>query len=79
MASTSRGISPQIPQALAEFDLLPNSAHVDIHVVKGVLGCSDSYVWAKVKSGELSKPHKFGRASRWNVGDLRAYVARNAQ
>jgi predicted DNA-binding transcriptional regulator AlpA len=34
-----------------------------------------STIWARVARGELPKPRKFGRSTRWRVGDLRAVLA----
>lgn len=69
-----------IPQALAEFDRLPDSANVDIHVVAGILSCGHSTIWARLKHNDplIPKPRKFGRSTRFNVGELRAALAAHA-
>lgn len=65
----------KISATLANFDLLPASAYVDIDVVVGVLSCGKSTVWAWVKSQRLPEPRKFGRSTRWQVGDLRRVLS----
>jgi predicted DNA-binding transcriptional regulator AlpA len=61
-----------IPDALKNFDLLPDSAYVAQPVVEGLYDCSGSTVWRMVKRGELPAPHKItDRSSRWQVGELR--------
>ncbi len=65
----------EMPFALAEFDRLPDSAHVNIKVVAGLYGSGISTIWAKLKRREIPNPHKFGRSTRWNVGDLRAALS----
>ncbi len=64
--------SRALPVALENFDRLPASAFVNVHVVCGVYGRSKAAVWRDIASGRVPRPHKFGRASRWNVGELRA-------
>jgi predicted DNA-binding transcriptional regulator AlpA len=61
-----------IPDALKNFDLLPDSAFVKQEVVEGLFACSPSTVWRMVKRGELPQPHKItARSSRWQAGELR--------
>jgi hypothetical protein len=69
MAKTSK--KRTIPDALKNFDSLPDSAHVRVPVVKGLFGCSDATVWRMVDRGRL-KPRKLSeRVTGFNVGDLR--------
>lgn len=63
-----------IPQDLSNFDALPNSAHVGVEVIAGILGCKPSAIWARLRAGTIPKPVKFGAHTRWNVGEIRAYV-----
>jgi hypothetical protein len=56
---------------LATFPTLPNEAHVDVHVVARLYGCSTASVWRRARIGVIVKPKKFGASSRWNVGELR--------
>lgn len=61
-----------IPEALANFDSLPDSAYVRLPVVCALFGYSDSTAWRRVKAGDLPSPEKLGpRVTAWNVGKLR--------
>ncbi|MEP6605180.1 MAG: AlpA family phage regulatory protein [Nitrosospira sp.] len=61
-----------IPQALVNFDLLPDSANVRLPVVMGLYGISAASVWRGVKAGRIPKPRKLStRTTTWNVGQLR--------
>lgn len=71
--------TPQIPYALANFDVLPDAAHVREPVVKALFGVSHATVWRWVKRGRLPAPRKLSaRVSGWNVGDLRKSLAMDA-
>lgn len=56
---------------LADFDHLPNAAHVDVNVVAALFGCKPPTIWARLRRNELPQPRKFGSHTRWNVGELR--------
>ena len=61
-----------LPDALVNFDLLPDSANVRQPVVEGLFGCSSATVWRMVKRGTLPAPRKLSaRVTAWNVGALR--------
>lgn len=65
-----------IPDALKNFDSLPDSANVRQPVVQGLIGCSAATVWRMVKRGSLPTPRKLSeRVTAWNVGDLRKVLA----
>lgn len=65
-----------IPDALKNFDLLPDSANVRQPVVEALWGCSGSTVWRMVKSKKIPSPRKLSdRVTAWNVGDLRKALA----
>lgn len=67
-----------LPSALVNFDLLPDSAHVRLPVVKGLHACSAATVWRGVKKGTIPKPVKLSaRTTGWNVGQLRQSLARH--
>lgn len=60
-----------IPDALKNFDSLPDSANVRQPVVEALFGCSAATVWRMVKRGTL-KPRKLSeRVTAFNVGELR--------
>jgi predicted DNA-binding transcriptional regulator AlpA len=64
-----------IPDALANFDSLPDAAHCRDKVVAGLIGCSVPTVWRMARDGRLPKPRKLSdRVTAWNVGQLRAVL-----
>lgn len=69
---TRRTKLSSVPDALKNFDSLPDSALVQQVIVEGLFGCSGSTIWRMVKRGELPKPLKItNRSIRWQVGQLR--------
>ena len=65
-----------IPDALKNFDSLPDSANVRQPVVQALYGCSAATVWRMVKRGTLPAPRKLSeRVTAWNVGALRKALA----
>ena len=61
-----------IPDALKNFDSLPDSANVRLPIVAALVGCSSATVWRMVKRGTLPAPRKLSeRVTAWNVGELR--------
>ena len=61
-----------IPHQLEHFDKLPNSAHVRLPVVAGLLGVCGSTVWRRVQAGAIPKPKELSENVRaWHVGELR--------
>ncbi len=65
-----------IPDALRNFDSLPDAANVRDKVVAGLWGCSIPTVWRMAKDGRLPRPRKLSeRVTAWNVGQLRAALS----
>ncbi|NBQ69366.1 MAG: transcriptional regulator [Nitrosomonadaceae bacterium] len=65
-----------IPEALKNFDQLPDSANVRQPVVQALYACSPASVWRGVNAGRIPKPRKLSpRTTCWNVGELRAALA----
>ncbi len=65
-----------IPDALKNFESLPDSANVRQPVVEGLFACSSATVWRNVKKGIIPAPRKLSeRVTAWNVGDLRKALA----
>lgn len=65
-----------IPDALKNFDSLPDAANVRQPVVEALIGCSSTTIWRMVKRGDLPAPRKLSsRVTAWNVGDLRKALA----
>jgi predicted DNA-binding transcriptional regulator AlpA len=68
-----------IPEALANFDQLPNSAYIRLPVLKRLYGISAASCWRGVKNGTIPKPSKLSeRCTAWNVGLIRAALAEKA-
>ena len=62
----------KIPEALKNFDILPDSANVRQPVVQALFACSAATVWRMVKRGTLPAPRKITpHISAWNVAELR--------
>lgn len=75
-ATIKEAAANTIPDALENFDRLPDSAHVRQPVVEALFGCSSASVWRRVGQGRLPKPQKFSpRVTTWNVGELRRTLA----
>lgn len=64
-------VEKAIPDALAHFDSLPDSANVRQPVVEALFACSGTTVWRRVKAGVIPQPKKLGSITAWNVGELR--------
>jgi predicted DNA-binding transcriptional regulator AlpA len=70
--SNSPRLTPSIPDALKNFDSLPDSAHVRQPVVEALFACSGATVWRRVKAGTLPQPRKLSqRVTAWNVAEIR--------
>ncbi len=69
-------LSADIPAALKNFDSLPDSASVRLPVVQGLYGCSPATAWRWVREGKMPQPKRRGRITSWNVGELRASLAK---
>jgi len=65
-----------IPDALKNFDSLPDSASVRLPVVMALKACSAATIWRMVRRGDLPAPRKQSeRISAWRVGELRKALA----
>lgn len=61
-----------IPDALRNFDALPDSANVRLPVVAALFACGPATVWRRVKKGALPAARKLSEGvTAWNVGELR--------
>ena len=61
----------KVPEELAFFDQLPDSANVRLKTVKKLLGISAATVWRQAGK-TLPAPRKISsRITVWNVGQLR--------
>ena len=68
--------SGAIPDALKNFDSLPDSAIVRDKVVAGLFGCSVPTVWRMSSDGRIPKPVRPSRRiTGWVVGGLRKVLS----
>ena len=71
------GAPPAIPDALRNFDALPDAAIVRDKVVAGLFGCSVPTVWRMARDGRIPKPVKPSlRVTGWRVGGLREALSK---
>ncbi len=65
-----------IPDALANFDQLPDSAYIRLTVMIGLFGISAASIWRGVKSNSIPKPIKLTeRTTAWSVRLVREALA----
>lgn len=77
--TTNSVINRAIPEALAHFDQLPDSAYIRLPVMRGLYGISSASIWRGVKSGLICKPVKISeRCTAWSVRLVRADLALKA-
>ncbi len=76
---TQAGPAAHIPDALRNFDALPDSANVRLPVVAALFACSTVTVWRRVKKGTLPAGRKLSEGvTAWNVGELRKALSGEA-
>lgn len=72
-------LTKAIPEALANFDLLPDSAYIRLPVMKGLYGVSGASIWRGVKNLKIPSPVKLTeRTTAWSVKLVRADLAMKA-
>lgn len=65
-----------IPDALANFDQLPDSAYIRLPVMIGLFGVSAASIWRGVKNQSIPTPVKLTeRTTAWNVRLVREALA----
>lgn len=65
-----------IPDALANFDRLPDSAYIRLPVMIGLFGVSAASIWRGVKNQSIPTPVKLTeRTTAWNVRLVREALA----
>ncbi len=69
--SSQASLKPAHQNSLEAFDRLPDSAHVRLPVVAALHGIATVTVWRWSLQGKLPAPHRRGRITTWNVGELR--------
>ena len=69
-------LTKSIPEALTNFDNLPDSAFIRLPTLKRLYGVSAATIWRGVKNGSIVAPAKLSeRCTAWNVGKVRAALA----
>jgi predicted DNA-binding transcriptional regulator AlpA len=72
-------IPQSIPEALASFDQLPDSAYVRLNTVRRLYGVSAATIWRNCKKRTMPCPVKLSeRCTAWSVKALRADLAAKA-
>jgi predicted DNA-binding transcriptional regulator AlpA len=70
--------SNELPNALVNFDQLPNSAYVRLPVMINLYGVSATTIWRYVGEGKIPNSVKLTpRTTCWNVGEIRKALAQN--
>lgn len=65
-----------LPPTVEHFDRLPESAHVNLHVLKAITGRSRATIYRWIASGILPKPRKLGATHNcWTAGEIRQALA----
>ena len=76
MQQLKNEVSQTIPEALVNFDKLPDSAYVRLPVMCGLYGVSSASIWRGVKKLTIPTPIKLTeRTTAWNVGLIRKSLA----
>lgn len=79
MQQSKSELTQAIPEALANFDKLPDSAYIRLPVMKGLYGVSAASIWRGVKNSTIPKPVKLTeRTTAWSVKLVRAALAEKA-
>lgn len=70
--------STHLPAAARHFDSLPDSAKVNLAVVKAVTTKSTATIYRWIAAGQFPRPRKIGNSQNlWSVGDIRRALAGN--
>jgi hypothetical protein len=80
MAKRTKAELDAAAQALvAQFDTLPDDAHVRVRVVAKLKGCSVATVWRNTHAGKWEQPEQISDGIvAWRVGSLRKEKRRAA-
>jgi predicted DNA-binding transcriptional regulator AlpA len=72
-------LTQTIPEALAQFSDLPDSAFVRLNIVKRIYGVSAATIWRNSKKRLMPCPVKVSeRCTAWSVKAIRADLAAKA-
>lgn len=68
----SRRDTAEIIDRISSFEILPESAHLDIAEVRAITGKSRATLYRWVDKGVLPKPRRLGSSQNyWTVGEIR--------
>lgn len=74
-----QSIHTNIPEALANFDQLPDSAYIRLPVLQRLYGVSAATIWRGIKQNKIPKGCKLSeRCTAWSVKAIRADLASKA-
>jgi predicted DNA-binding transcriptional regulator AlpA len=64
-----------LPARVQQFDVLPDSALMNVHEISLLSGKSTATLWRDVKNNRLAAPIKIGpNSTRWRVGAVRCFL-----
>lgn len=76
MQQLKKELTATLPQALSNFDHMPDSAYIRLPVVCALYGISKATAWRNCSKGLMPAPIKLSeRCTAWNVGLIRADLA----
>lgn len=65
--------------SLTNFDALPDSAFVSAATLAALFNTSGTTIWRWSNAGRLPRPRRLGgNTTRWNVGEVKAAIAKLA-
>jgi predicted DNA-binding transcriptional regulator AlpA len=62
-------------EAIKRFSDLPDAAHVSARTAATIIGMSEATIWRMAKAGKLTAKKVGEKATRFQVGEIRALVA----
>lgn len=76
MQQLKSDLTKAIPEALANFDQLPDCAYIRLNTVKRLYGVSAATIWRNCKKLKMPCPVKLSeRCTAWSVKAIRADLA----
>ena len=76
MHQLKKTLNSKLPQALSNFEDMPDSSFVRLPVVRALYGVSTATIWRNSASGRMPSPVQLSeRCTAWNVGQIRADLA----
>ncbi len=79
MQQLKKELTTRLPQALSNFDQMPDSSYIRLPIVRALYGVSTATIWRNCSKGLMPAPVKLSeRCTAWNVGLIRADLASKA-